>query len=126
MPMKIRCKHSRNSVTCCCLATAPAPVAKISGDIPKTNARDVIRIGRNLSLIASSVALINSIPLSTLVLANSTISIAFLAASPIRVIRPICAYTLSLSLGTIVRANIAPKAPKGTASKIENGTDQLS
>ena len=83
-------------------------------------------IGRNLSLTASSVDCSNSSPLSTRTLAYSTINIAFLAESPIRVIKPICAYTLFVSGGTQVSARIAPNALIGTASITENGTDQLS
>ena len=51
---------------------------------------------------------------------------AFLAASPISVIRPICAYTLLEIPGRNDSVNIAPNAPMGTASNTENGTDQLS
>ncbi len=72
-------------------ATAPAPVANTNGITPKINAMDVIKMGRNLSLTASTVDCINSSPLSTLTLAYSTIRIAFLAARPISVIKPICA-----------------------------------
>ena len=59
-------------------------------------------------------------------MANSTIRMAFLAASPMRVMRPICAYTLLVMLGTNMSVSIAPNAPIGTASITENGTDQLS
>src|SRR5579875_397171 len=107
-------------------ATAPAPVAKAKGNTPNIKAMEVMIMGRNLSLTASSVAGITSIPLSTLSLANSTIRMAFLAASPIKVISPICAYTLSVSLGMSVNVSIAPKAPMGTANNTENGTAQLS
>src|SRR6202012_6210661 len=63
---------------------------------------------------------------STLSLANSTIRMAFLAARPMSVIKPICAYILLAIVLLSERAKIAPKAPSGTASNTENGTDQLS
>ena len=108
------------------LATAPAPVANTNGNTPSIKAKEVITIGRNRSLIASIVAGIISTPLSTLSLANSTIRMAFFAASPIKVTNPICAYTLFANLGSKVRVRMAPKAPIGTANNTENGTDQLS
>lgn len=91
-------------------ATAPAPVANTKGDTPKMKAKDVINIGRSLNRTASMVAATISIPRSTRSLANSTIRIEFLAARPIRVISPICAYTLSDRLLLNVSASIAPKA----------------
>ena len=72
-------------------AWAPAPEAKASGITPRINAMEVISIGRNRSLTASNVAVTIAIPLSTRSLANSTIRIAFFAASPINVINPIWA-----------------------------------
>ena len=108
------------------LATAPAPVATTSGITPKINAIEVITIGRKRRLTASSVEVIRSSPRSTRTLANSTIRMAFFAARPISVIKPICAYTLLVRPGTQVSVSIAPNAPIGTASNTENGTDQLS
>ena len=107
-------------------ATPPAPVAKAKGNTPNINAIDVIIIGRNLSLTAASVAGKISIPASTLSFANSTIRIAFFAANPISVTKPICAYTILVSEGISVNVRIAPKAPVGTANKTDNGIDQLS
>ena len=108
------------------LATAPAPVASTSGITPSIKASDVIMIGRRRSRTASSVAFSNSSPWSTRSLANSTISMAFFAASPISVINPICAYTLLSRFLSADNAIMAPNAPSGTASNTENGTDQLS
>ena len=107
-------------------ATAPAPVANTNGNTPNINASEVMMMGRKRRLTASRVDLMRSSPLSTRTLANSTIRMAFLAAKPISVIKPICAYTLFVRLGTNTSARIAPKAPIGTARSTENGTDQLS
>ncbi len=76
------------------LDAAPAPVANASGNTPRINARDVMMIGRKRSRTASSVDCISSSPRSTLILANSTIRMAFFADKPISVINPIWAYTL--------------------------------
>ncbi len=48
-------------------------------------------------------------PQSTRTLANSTIRMAFLAASPIRVISPICAYTLLVRRGTAGKRQYSTK-----------------
>ena len=70
---------------------APAPVALQSGTQPKINAKEVIRMGRRRSLAPSRAASAYDLPFSNSALANSTIKMAFLAASPISMIRPICA-----------------------------------
>lgn len=70
-------------------ATAPAPEEKIRGDTPKMKAIEVIIIGRKRSLTASIVDSIISLPESTLLFANSTIKIEFLADRPISVTNPI-------------------------------------
>ncbi len=74
-----------------CLAIAPAPVANAKGETPSINAREVISIGRSLSLTADVTALRSGMPWSTRTFANSTISIAFFAARPINATSPICA-----------------------------------
>ena len=107
-----------------CRATAPAPVANTRGDTPKMKANDVIKIGRSRNRTASIVAARISIPRSTRSFANSTIRIEFLAARPISVIRPICAYTLSVRDLFKVSANMAPNAASGTPSRIVKGTVQ--
>ncbi len=84
-------------------------------------------MGRMRSLTASSVDLISSSPRSTLIFANSTIRIAFLADRPMRVINPICAYTLLVSVGANgQRHGWRQRALMGTASITASGTDQLS
>ena len=74
--------------------SAPAPLALSSGVTPRMKAKAVIRIGRKRSLADSSAAVGASFPCSRSIFANSTIRIAFLAASPISMIRPICAKML--------------------------------
>ena len=80
-------------------ATEPAPDAVHNGTQPRINANDVIRIGRRRSRAPSSAASTRFLPFSNSSLANSTIRMAFLAASPISMTRPICEYT-SLSICT--------------------------
>jgi hypothetical protein len=58
------------------------------------NAKAVIRIGRKRSLAADIADSISPLPESSSIFANSTIRIAFFAARPISMIRPICANTL--------------------------------
>ncbi len=72
-------------------ATAPAPEAMASGTQPRMKAKLVIRIGRSRSRAPSRAASMTDLPFSYSTLANSTIRIAFLAASPISMIKPICA-----------------------------------
>ena len=69
---------------------APAPLASISGTTPRMKAKAVIKIGRKRSRADSSAASSTDWPSSCLALANSTIRIAFLAARPTSMIRPIC------------------------------------
>ena len=80
-----------------CRATDPAPDAVHNGTQPRINAKEVIRIGRRRSLAPSSAASTRGLPFSYSSLANSTIRMAFLAARPMSITRPICEYT-SLSI----------------------------
>ncbi len=82
-------------------------------------------IGRNRSLTASRVDCISSSPVHAH-LGKFYNQDCIFGGKPIKVISPICAYTLLVSAGTHVRARMAPKALIGTASITENGTDQLS
>ena len=76
-------------------ASAPAPDAVSSGTTPRMNAKAVIRIGRKRSFAAEQRRLHQRpCPASCSIFANSTIRIAFFAARPISMIRPICAKTL--------------------------------
>ncbi len=70
---------------------APAPDALQSGTQPRMNANAVIRIGRKRSFAAINAASSADLPLSNSILANSTIRMAFFAASPISITSPICA-----------------------------------
>ena len=69
--------------------SAAAPAAKANGKTPRINANEVISIGRKRNLTADKVVYIRSIRASTRSFANSTIKIAFFAASPMSVIKPI-------------------------------------
>ena len=69
--------------------TAPEPVAVQSGTQPRMKAKDVMRIGRSRSLAPSSAASTRLLPSFCCRTANSTIRMAFLAASPISMTRPI-------------------------------------
>ena len=72
-----------------CRALAPAPLEIASGNTPMMKANEVIRIGRKRSLAASITASRSGLPCWRSAMANSTIRIAFFAARPITVIRPI-------------------------------------
>ncbi len=69
-------------------ASCPAPEAKTSGSTPRMNASDVIRMGRSRSREASIAASMTESPLCRSCSANSTIRMAFLAASPISITSP--------------------------------------
>ncbi|EXI65762.1 MAG: hypothetical protein AW08_02974 [Candidatus Accumulibacter adjunctus] len=75
-----------------CREMAPAPLASASGTQPRMKANEVIRIGRRRNCAPFRVASArDSSPFSYSILANSTIRMAFLAARPISMTRPICA-----------------------------------
>src|SRR5437016_1873086 len=71
-------------------APAPAPLARINGTTPRMNAKAVMRIGRNRRRADSRAASSIDLPSSCLAFANSTMRMAFLAASPISMMLPIC------------------------------------
>ena len=83
-----------------CRATAPAPLAVHNGTQPRMKASEVIRIGRRRRRAPSMAASASGLPFSNSSLANSTIRIAFLAARPISITRPIWEYT-SFSICTM-------------------------
>jgi len=70
-------------------AAAPAPEAIARGSTPSTKASEVITIGRNRWRAAVTAASNADIPRAAFCAANSTMRIAFFAASPIKVTRPI-------------------------------------
>ena len=74
--------------------SAPAPDAVRSGTTPRMNANAVIRMGLNRSRADEIAASITPMPWSCCIFANSTMRIAFFAARPISMMRPICAKTL--------------------------------
>ena len=74
-----------------CREIAPAPLAMARGIQPSMNAKDVIRIGRRRRRAPLSAASKIDSPLSYYIFANSTIRMAFLAARPISMTRPIWA-----------------------------------
>ncbi len=69
--------------------SCPAPLAKANGNTPRMNANEVIRIGRKRSSAASMAASMIERPCRRNCSANSTMRIAFFAASPISMTRPI-------------------------------------
>ena len=70
-------------------AAAPAPPAKASGTTPSTKAIDVMTSGRMRMRAASTAASAADRPARRALSANSTMRIAFLAARPMSVTRPI-------------------------------------
>ena len=87
--------------------TPPEPDANQSGKHPKTNANEVMRIGRKRIRAPVNAASMSDVPRSYSVLANSTMRIAFLAARPMSITNPIWACTLFSKL----RPNSARNAP---------------
>ena len=71
------------------LAAAPAPDEVMSGTTPRMKANEVIKIGLNRRLEASSAALTMSMPCWCNSRATSTIKIAFFAESAIKSTSPI-------------------------------------
>ena len=72
-----------------CLLAAPAPPPRASGKTPIVNASEVMIIGLSLTFAASSAESTRVNPSFLFCSANSTIKIAFLAASPARTNKPI-------------------------------------
>ena len=105
--------------------SAPAPLARTRGTTPRMKAKDVMRIGRSRKRQASTVASTRPLPLSWSCLANSTIRIAFLAASPISTTKPIWVKML-LSIRASQTPVMAANKHIGTMRMIDRGNDQLS
>ncbi len=68
---------------------APAPLEVTRGTQPRINASEVITMGRKRRRAASRADSMRVIPSSCFITANSTIRMAFLAANPTSVTRPI-------------------------------------
>ena len=105
--------------------TAPAPEAVQSGTQPRMKAKEVIKMGRRRIRAPVSAASTRGLPFSYSSLANSTMRIAFLAARPMSITRPICAYTL-FTMSRMSKVAKAPKTAMGVLSRTLNGRDQLS
>ncbi len=108
-----------------CRPAAPAPRAIHSGTQPRMNAKEVIRIGRRRRRAPSRAASTSGRPFSSSSFPNSTMRIAFLAASPMSITRPICEYTSSANPRDH-RPRNAPTTATGTESSTLSGSDQLS
>ena len=105
--------------------TAPAPLANHNGVEPRIKAKEVIRIGRKRIRAPVSAASTRDLPFSYSSRANSTMRIAFFAARPMSITRPICAKTL-FTICLVARAAKAPTTAIGVPSRTLNGSDQLS
>ncbi|MCY1180011.1 hypothetical protein D9M73_204380 [compost metagenome] len=103
----------------------PAPELNTRGTTPMMKAIEVIRIGRRRRRQASSTAASGSRPLACLSLANSTIRIAFLHASPTSTIKPIWVKML-LSPPERITPVIAESRVIGTIRITASGRLQLS
>ena len=105
---------------------APAPVAWAIGKTPKTNAKEVIRIGRSrwrAASLAESMMLIPCFSISST--PNSTIRMAFFVSKPISITKPICPNTSS-GISSIQSPTMAPKVARGTVRMMTMGRIQLS
>ena len=108
-----------------CRELAPAPVDSTSGSTPRMKANAVMRIGRRRRRAPASAASTSDAPRSCSTLANSTMRIAFLAARPITMTRPICENTSSSKCASQSAAT-APRTAMGVPSSTPNGSVQLS
>jgi len=72
-----------------CRASLPAPLANTSGDTPRMNASEVIRIGRSRIRAASIAASTMDTPRPRSSSANCTTRMPFFADSPISITSPI-------------------------------------
>ena len=108
-----------------CRISAPAPVAIASGSTPKMKANEVIRIGRSRVRAAMTAASKRSLPCASPWRANSTIRMAFLAASPTSTTKPTWARML-MSMPRASRPLTAASRHIGTMRMTESGSAQLS
>ncbi len=108
-----------------CCAFEFAPVANTSGNAPKTNANDVMIIGRNRCFAANNTASTTFIPARKCSIANSVIKIEFFADKPNNVIKLIWKYK---SLSRPRKSSIAPAAhnANGIAKITTNGKRHIS
>ena len=71
--------------------TAPEPDAMASGRVPRMKAKAVMRIGRKRRRAPARVASMSGLPFSYSSRANSTMRMAFFAARPMSITKPIWA-----------------------------------
>ena len=116
---------AKTAVPSDCRISEPAPVATTSGATPKMNANDVIRIGRSRVRAAVTAASPGVAPASSVWRANSTIRIAFFAASPTSTTKPICAST-SIAIPRIKSPVTEASRHIGTIITTASGRFQLS
>jgi hypothetical protein len=74
-----------------CRDAAPDPAAVHRGTQPRMKANAVMRIGRSRRRAPANAASRIGVPFSYSALENSTMRIAFFAARPISITKPICA-----------------------------------
>ena len=118
MPLKTAVPSARR-------ISAPAPLATTSGTTPRIKAKLVIMIGRRRKRQASRVAWCSGCPSSRSCLANSTIKIAFLHASPTSTTSPICTKIL-IAMCAMATPRIDDSKHIGTTRITASGSDQLS
>src|SRR5260370_18998871 len=105
--------------------SAPAPWAINSGNTPRTNANDVMRIGRSRTRAASMAASNRDAPSCCRSRANSTIRMAFLAARPTSTTNPTCTKMFTSIWARATPANALDRHI-GTTRITAQGSDQLS
>jgi len=106
-------------------SSAPAPRASTSGRTPRMKASEVMRIGRNRSRLASTVASASGFPSCMSCLANSTMRIAFLQASPTSTTNPIWVKIVT-SMPAWRMPTSADRRHIGTTRMTASGKAQLS
>src|SRR5690606_31508148 len=98
----------------------PAPVAMAMGTMAITIAMVVIKIGRNLCIVPSTMAWYGFMPSLFNWLAKSTINIAFLTTSPISMVIPNIEKILIFDMDN-ANANKAPMMATATENITTNG-----
>ena len=118
MPLKTAVPNARR-------ISAPAPLATTKGTTPKMKASEVIKMGRSRILQASTTASCGGLPSSVSCLANSTMRMAFLLASPTSTTKPICVKIL-ISMRAIATPTTLESRHMGTTKITASGSAQFS
>ena len=105
--------------------SAPAPCETIKGSTPRMKANDVITIGRKRNVQASRVASRRGLPFCRCCLANSTMRMAFLLASPTSTTKPTWV-KIFMSMPATLTPVSALNRHMGTTRITASGNDQLS